>query len=296
MAPEINELFEQAVTHCGELTDAADAALEAVDATAEQARELAERVEEEGKEAREHLRGLVVRLQKAEGAIEGARGDAQGALEGLAGKAAGLKAEVETLLERVKKAAAQLEEQRGRIDDSLDAQTSTTQADFTALAQKAQEVEEEANRRLEEAGRAVVAFRAVVDAARAELAQKKDAWDSALEVLEAGAREQAGAWVAGLQAGLGRQATAMVNAANVMVDRHNDTMDAIKREFAEQAPEELATALEPLQAALGRLGEKAAAREQALSSRAEELHTAMSAHAPALEDLRAVLETTAELA
>jgi DNA repair exonuclease SbcCD ATPase subunit len=295
MAAEINELFELAVTHCGDLTDAADAAMEAVDAAAGQAEELTERVEQEGKEAREHLRELVARLQQAEGAIEGARGSAAGALAGLAGKAAGLKAAVEALLERAQRAAEQVEEQRRRLDDSLDAQTATTQAEFDELARETEQVEKEAIRRLEEAGRAVTAFRATIEAARDALVRKKDAWDTALRALEAGASERAGTWVAGLKAILHRQATAMVNAANVMVDRHNDTMDAIKREFAEEAPQEMPAVLEPLQAALGHVGEEAAAHGEALSARVEELHAAMSSQGPDLDGLRADLDTAAEL-
>lgn len=292
---ELNELFEQAITHCGELTDAADEAMEAIDATSERAREVAERVQEEGKEARDHLRELVSRLEKAEGAIEGARGEAQGALERMAGKANDLKTEVETLLDRVKKAAAQLEEQKARIDDSLDAQMATTQADFNELAQKTQELEAVANERLDRAAEAITAFRSAIDAARAELAQKKDAWATALDHLETRAQEQTSAWVAGLQTLLQRQAAAMVNAANVMVDRHNDTMELIKEEFAEQAPRQLATDLEPLQASVRRLGEDAAARQGALSTRMEELHAQIDTEAPALTDLRRVFEATAEL-
>lgn len=295
MAAEINELFEEGITRCGELADAVDAAMNVIDETADQARELADRVGQEGTEARQHLRDLAARLEKAHDTIEDARRDAEGTLEGLAGKAVDLKTGVHELLERVRKGAAQLEEQRSRLDDSLDVQVATVQGDFGELARKTQELEAEANRRLEQAGEAITAFRSSIDAARAELAQKREGWGTALDRLEASAQEQASDWVGGLQALLGRQANAMVNAANVMVARHNDTMDVIKEEFARQAPQELASALEPLQASLRSLAEEAAAREQALSGRAQELQAAMSGQVPVLADLRAVLETTGEL-
>jgi len=295
MAAEINELFEQGITHCGELTDAADEAMNAVDAAAERARELADRVQQEGGEAREHLRDLTTRLQKAADALEDSRGGAQGALEGLGEKAEALQAEVGDLLERVQKATAPIEEQRGRLDDSLDAQTAATQADVAELAQTTQEVDAEAGRRLEEAGKAIEAFRASIDAARSELAQKRDAWSEALERLEGAAHERANACVAALQELLQRQATAIVDAANVMVDRHNDTMDVIKQAFAEQAPQDLAAAAGPLQAALLGLGEEAIAREQALAARLVELDAAMDAHATPLDALRTALEAAAEL-
>jgi chromosome segregation ATPase len=295
MAAEINQLFEEGVTRCGELTDAADEAMNAVDATAEQARELAERVQEEATEAREHLRDLATRLAKAGDAIGESRGEAQGALEGLAGRAADLRSDVGQLLDRVQKAAAGIEEQRTRLDDSLDAHMTEAQADVTDLARKTQEMEAEAARRLDEAGHAIAAFRATVDAARAELAQKREAWSEALERLEGTAQEQANAFVVGLQSLLQRQGAAIVAAANVMVDRHNDTMDVIKQEFAEEAPQLLSDALEPVQAALRALGEAASAREQSLTSRLAELEAAMESQGPPLDELRTALESAARL-
>jgi DNA repair exonuclease SbcCD ATPase subunit len=295
MAAEINELLEEGITRCAELADAVDAAMDAIDETAGRARDVAERVRDEGTEASEHLRGLVARLEKAESSIEAARREADGSLEGLGSRAVDLKTEVDALLDRVGKAATQIEEQRTRVDDSLEARMTEARADFQDLAQKTQRVEAEANQRLDQAGEAITGFRSAIDAARAELDGKQEAWTTALHRLEESAHEQASAWVAGLQGLLSRQASAMVNAANVMVDRHNETMDVIKHEFAEQSPQELATALEPLQASLRSLAQEATAREQALASRAEELQAALNGQIPVLTDLRAILEATAGL-
>lgn len=295
MTAEINALFEEGIARCGELTDAADEAMDGIDAVGEKARRTAEAVQREGDEARQHLRGLCDRLKGAGDAIDGARDDAAGALQGLAVRATDVKAHVGALLDRVKKAADGLDEQKSRIDDSLNARMATAQGDLTDLARQAQELEEEAGRRLDEADRALAQFRGTIEAARAELAHKQETWRDALDRLEDAAHRHAGAWVTSLQSLLQRQATAMVDAANEMVDRHNDAMGVIKQEFAEQAPQELAASVEPLEQALRGLAEDALARQQAIESRVDELAAAMTSPAAVLDELRAVLAATTEL-
>ena len=295
MAAELNELFEEGITRCGELTDAVDAAMDAIDETTDQAREVAERVLEEGREARQHLRDLALRMDQAEESIGAARKDAEGSVHGLAGRTAELKTELRDLLERVKHAASQLETQKGRLDDSLDAHTATAQGDLAGLTEMTRELDSAASRRLDDAGQAIEGYRTRIEAAQAELAQKREAWMTALDRLATIAHQQTEVWVAGLQKLLQRQSTAMVAAVNVMVDRHNDTMDVIKDEFAVQAPQDAAAALEPLEASLRALGEEGSARLAALESRAGGLEAAMSGPTPILADLRAALEATTEL-
>ena len=74
MNAQINELFEEGITRSGELSDAADEAMNAVDALAKQAEDVAQRVEEEGREACRLMRDTAARLKQAEGEIETARG------------------------------------------------------------------------------------------------------------------------------------------------------------------------------------------------------------------------------
>jgi chromosome segregation ATPase len=295
MAAELNELLEEGITRCGELADAVDAAMDAVDETAEQAKETGERVQQEATEARDHIRDLVGRLEKAEDAMGAARQEAEAALESLSDKGAALRREVGGLVERARDAAAQLEEQRGRIADSLDAQMAATQDGFSRLERKTEELEEEANQILTRASDTISAFRGTLESAQAEFAQKKDAWDGALELLELNAQQQISAWVAGLQGLLQRQASAMVSAANTMVDRHNDAMDVIRREFAGETPQVLAAALELVQTSFRGVAEEAAAREEALTSNVQSLEAAIDGQHPALADLKAALEGVADL-
>jgi chromosome segregation ATPase len=295
MTSEINELFEESVTHCQQLTDTTDGVMNAVDGMTKNAESLTARVEEEGHHASQHLRELVARLEHAEEDLQASRGHAESAQDGLAAKAADVKSEVGSLLERVKKAMADLEAQKGRLDESLESQMSTTRNDFTELAQKTQQVETEAGHHLDEAAAALSAFHSALDAARSEFAHKKEAWDAALASLETHAQEAASAWVQGLHGLLSMQASTMVETANALVDRHNEAMAGLKHRFVEQAPQDLTSALEPLKTALETIREGAATRAQSLSAQAEELGQTAKELVSTIDTVRAGLSATARL-
>jgi DNA repair exonuclease SbcCD ATPase subunit len=295
MAAEINELFEEGITRSRELTDAADGAMDAIDAMAKDADELAQRVEDEAKEASQHLRELVGRLERAEGELETAHGQAEGALESLAGKAAGLKAEAGEWLERAKKSLAEVESRKDGFDGALDAHMASTQQDFQGLAQETQDAQSHAEEQLQEAAQRIAALRTAIENARAEFTQKQQAWSDAVGELETAIQEKADEWVDGLNELLRRQSQALVGAANAMVDRHNDAMDGLKRRFVEQAPQDLAAAIDPLQAALTALGEEAAERGQRLSSEAQQLEEWVAGALPIVTPIQAALDSAAGL-
>jgi len=295
MTSELNELLQEGITRSGQLTDTADEAMDAIDAMVKNAEGLTQRVREEGTEACQHLREVVTRLEQASGELEGVRGKAEGALDGLAGKAADLKAEVGDLLERARRNLTDLDAQKDRLGASVDLQMVEAQSAFTELAHKTQELEAEAARHLDQAGAAIAAFRSGIEAARAEIAEKRHAWATALEGLEAHAREQSDGWTAALQGLLARQTAAMVATANATVARHNQGMRHVKQRFVEQAPQELASALEPVRIAVSTLKESAATRQQGLSSRARELGEAAADALSVIPAIRGNLTSTARL-
>jgi dsDNA-specific endonuclease/ATPase MutS2 len=200
------------------------------------------------------------------------------------------------LLDRIKKSLAELESRREEVASTLTSQMTSAEEDFEELARKTQEVQADAEEGLQKAAQVIAAFRTAVDTARSEFAQKQQAWAAAADGLEAEANEHVQAWTGGLMDLLARQATAMVQAANAMVDHHNDAMDGLKRRFAEQAPQDVGTALEPVEAALGETGQAAEMLEQGITQQAGALGswTADSA-LPGLEDLSAALLAAAAL-
>jgi DNA repair exonuclease SbcCD ATPase subunit len=295
MTSEINQLLEESVTRSAELGDTADEAMTAIDGMVKNAEALTERVREEGSETGRHLHEIAARLEQAGGELEVTRGNADGALDGLAGKAADLKAEIGNLLERVKRNMGELEAQQNRMNESLDGHASSTEAAFKELAEKTHELEAETGRHLEQAGAAISAFRSAVDAARAEFAHQREAWDNALASLETHAHEQADAWTAGLHGLLTRQATTMVETANAMVDHHNGAMDHLRQRFVEQAPHELDSAIEPLRTAIEHLRENAATRQQGFSSHVQELGQSEAEALSVIDGIGAGLTSAARL-
>jgi len=292
---EINELFEEGITRSRELTDAADDAMNAIDEMAKEAEQLAQRVQDEGTEACQHMRDLASRLDRAEGELETARGKAEGALEGLTGKAQDLKTEAGELLERVKKSLDAVESRKDQLDGSLDTETTSAQEDFQELAQKTQEAEAQAEQHLQQAAQAIAAFRTAIDTARAEFAQKQQDWSTAVESVQTAAQEKAEEWVTGLNDLLARQSTALVEAANAMVDHHNNAMEGLKQRFVTQAPEDLSTALDPLEAALKQMGVDAAERGQHLSSEVQELQQWVSQARPDIAPIQDALDSAGRL-
>ena len=295
MTAEINELFEEGITRSRELADAADEAMNAIDALAKQAEQVAQKVEEEGREACQHMRELVSKLEHAEGELDAGRVEAEGALQALSGKAGDLKDEAGDLLQRVKSSLGELESRTSQLDGALDADMTTAQHDFQELAQETHDAEVHLQEQVQQAATAIAALRTAVEDAREELAHKQDAWSTAAQALEATVHEQTAAWAAGLQGLLERQAGAMVEMANSMVDDHNQAMEAIRHRFEDQAPQELTAALQPVEHALEHLGQSAAQHGQALISEATELEQWTQQALPVLETVHAALEAAGGL-
>jgi chromosome segregation ATPase len=295
MTAEINELFEEGITRCRELTDAADEAMDGIDAMAREAEELAQRVQAEAGEACTHMRELAGRMEQAEGAVETARGKADGALEALAARAADLKQEAGELLEKARKSMADVETRKDELDGGLEVHMASTQQDFQELVQATQDAQRQAEEQLQEASQRIAALQSAIEGARSEFAQKQQAWSDAVHELETTVQEKAEEWIEGLNELLQRQSQALVGAGNAMVDQHNDAMDNLKRRFVEQAPQDLATALAPVEAALTALGEEASECGPRLASEAQQLEQWVSGALPIVTPIQAALDAAAGL-
>jgi hypothetical protein len=293
--PVINQLFEEGITRSQELSDAADEAMRAIDGMEKEAEELAQRVDAEAAEARQHIRELVSRLERSEVALEAAGNEARGSLAGLAGKSAELAAEAAELLDRVKASLAELDTRREAVDADLAARMSDAQDDAAELAGRTQAAQTAAEDGLQHVAEALAGFRTAIDAARTELGQKQQAWAAAAADLESQAAARAEAWTTALSDLLERQSTALVEAANSMVGEHNESMNGLRTRFAEQAPEHLAEALSPLEAALGEMGQEAQTLEQTLAGEADRMTQWADTAVPLVDALRTALDAAARM-
>ncbi|MET0552831.1 MAG: hypothetical protein ABW221_07330 [Vicinamibacteria bacterium] len=262
----INDLFEEGITRSRALGDAADEALRGIDEMAQEAAQAAERIEAETGEARQHIRELRARLERAESALDASGHEAETALSGLADRSTELAAEAASLLDRVKSSLAELDARHDRVEQDLDARMETAQHDGTGLADQTAAAQGSVHAALEQAAQALATLRHTVDTERGEHAQKHETWSGAAEALASGAAHQAAAWASGLMDLLERQSTLLTAAANAMVEEHNTAMEAVRERFVRQAPHELVEALAPLEAGLGELGQVAGTCEQILTA------------------------------
>jgi ABC-type transporter Mla subunit MlaD len=285
----MNQLLEEGVTRSRELSDASDEALRAIDGAAREAEELTQRLETGTAEARQHIQEIVSRLERSEAALEAAGNEAEGALAGLSGKAGEVAAAAAELLDRVTKSLVELETQREAAESDLTTRMTGAQDEATELAGKTQAAATAAEEGLEQVAQTLDAFRTAIEAARTELGQKQEAWSAAADELYGQAFAHAEAWTSGLIDLLERQSTAMVEAANGMVDEHNQSMEGIRTRFVEQAPQHVGEALEPLESELAELGQAAQTLEQELSAEAGRLGQWADAAVPLVDGVQAAL-------
>jgi chromosome segregation ATPase len=295
MTAELNELLEEASGQCSALSDDLDDTVQAVKSIVGRAEDVWEAASQGGEETRRRLSDLASRLDEAEGALEEARGEAQGALDDLSSKAESLRTRVGELLEKVNDGLTELQEHEQRVEQDVDSRMQAAATDYTELAQKVQDVKQAIDGDLQEASQAIADFRDAVGQARAALQQKHQEWAQAADDLETEATEQTEAWVNGIQDLLEGQTRAMIDAANKMIERHNQTMELLKQRFAEEAAEEVATAITPLQERLEALVELADTKKGELSARSDDALQRVRAALPVLEQLKTAFGSTEQL-
>jgi DNA repair exonuclease SbcCD ATPase subunit len=195
----------------------------------------------------------------------------------------------------VRKAADEIESRKDELDSGLDAHMASAQQDFQELVQATQEAEQKAAQQLQQAAQRIATLREAIENARSEFAQKHETWGDAVQELENTVQENTDEWIDALNQLLRRQSQALVGAGNTMVDEHNAAMARLKQRFVEQAPEDLAAALDPVEVALTALGEEAAESGPRLSAEARQLEQWALAALPDTAQIQAALELAAAL-
>jgi hypothetical protein len=292
---EMNQLLEETEGQCSALSDELDTTVANVDSMTGKASELAEGALRVGGQIRSRLQALAARLATAETALENARAGAVSDLDALAEQAEAVRTDVGDLLTRVQNGLGELEQQETRLDEGVQQGMGAVGTDFSDLGARVTEAQEALGTQLQEAGQKIAAFGEAVNTARTDMAEKQQAWSEALDTFEQTAQQKTREWVAALQGVLADQTTAMVDLANRMLVKHNDTMELMKSLFETQAAQELAQTIEPVQDSLERLGALAAQRGGELSAKAEESLQKVRTLLPALEEIRSVFEQSGRL-
>ena len=292
---EMNDLLEETEGQCSALSDELDTTIASIDEMTGKASELCEGALRVGGQVRARLQALTARLEAAESAIENARAEAVTDLDALAEQAETVRTDVGDLLTKVQEDLTELQQQQTQLDEGVQEGMGAIGTDFSDLGNRVTEAQEAIGTQLQEAVQRIAAFGEAIDKARGELAEKQVAWSKALDAFEQTAQEKAREWVAAVQGVLAEQTTAMVDLANRMLDKHNETMESMKNRFETEAALQVAASIQPLQDSLEQLKAVADQRRGELSAKAEESLQRVRAALPALEEIRAVFLQSSRL-
>lgn len=292
---ELNELLEEAAVRCGALSDELDDTVSGVRSVVERAGQLWETLSKGGEEARNRFKELLAQIDTAEQGLEQARADAAADLDSLGTKAEAVGQGVRDLLEKVNTGLQELQQHDSQLSQGIDNQVQAVGTDFNDLAGKIQEVQQGVDTQLQQAGQAITDLQTAVGEARNELNEKTNDWTATVDQLETGAQEAARTWTTAIQSLLSDQTTAMLEMANGMLTKHNETMEQLKTKFATEAALQFAAAIEPLRDRLENLVEQAGLRRDELSARSDEALQRVRAAVPVLEQLKTAFETSSRL-
>lgn len=292
---DLNELLEEAATRSNELADEADAAMTAIDDMVSQASDMSSQLETAAQHATSLLRDITALLTKTEADVEQGRSAVASGMQHLAAEAGTLKTHVEQLLASVKNGVAELAQHDAQSAAALDQVAQSFDGEVKELGQTQQELADAVEQDLQDASEAIAAFRTAVDEARAEYVHKQDEWRAAVDALEVGAQEQARFFTEGLDRLLAGHARALLDAANHLIERHNETMDHVGTRLGEESPRALEEALGPLTGVLETVVEQATNSKDQISARAAELLQEVRAALPQLEALQAAFQATEAL-
>lgn len=187
---QMNELLEQAVGECENLTKETDTLIEVVGQVIGGAGELASRVEEEGVQTSKNLVELAAMLSYGENGLKSRAENARSQMDSLQKRAEEVESKVQGMLEGVEQSLKELAEQKSRLSSSLRSAHDKAEDDLEKLAVAVKELEDAAVKQLAEAEKTIDTFKADVDTIREAFHDKKDEIKDAIEALENRHRER----------------------------------------------------------------------------------------------------------
>lgn len=295
---QLNELFEEAIGRCEELSDDAQAAGDAIEEMVDSAEDLADRLVSEAEEARQALQRLKSGLEQGEEGIEAAVDGAKSGLDGLASRAGEVQSAVGDAIARVKDGLAGLEALREELRGRLEQHGQDSAEDVEQLGQRVSQLQEQISTRLEEASQAVQELTEAVGTAREQWAERRDALMEAIDGLEKGSREATEKYAAEIEDILDSQRVEVLVrtlANEMLIGKHNEAIDALGQRFEEEVPGGLPDRLQPLAAALAELKDLCAQHQTALQQRAEDVRGRVDNAAEALQRIAPALESAQQV-
>lgn len=295
---EMNELLEEAIERCGELSEDCTDAAANIDNLVERGGELADAIDSAGEETRQHLEDLTAKLDEAEDKLGEAGQEAKGSLDALVARAGELEGTVGELLEKVKSGLAELEAKEKEFDGRLEEQMDAAGEDVNQLGQRMSDLGETISKNLEAAGEAIQEFTDAVDTARQEWAEKKGLLLGAMDDVEDAVREQTGKYCEEIEELLDNErAEVLVQrlANEMLIAKHNAALDVLEQRFEQEPKDQAASAMEPLLDALQELERLCGEHEKALGEESAKIRDKVSEAVQIVEAVRPVLQSAERL-
>ena len=292
----LNELFEETITRCSELTQNADTLQSTLQGLLQRAHDLDATLASEAEETHGIYQTVGARLEAAEGRLEAAVSTALSGMEDVRGSAGTLLQRVTTLLETARAATAQIETERERLAAALDERTQSTTGAIQELTARVKQLEADAQADLEKGSAAVQEFRDAVEAARDAFETGKQGVLDALDGLEGFAREQTAAVIEAVNKGSQSASEMRVALANTMLKEHNEAVGVVLDRVADETSGHVEEALTPLAAALEELTRLCEASEEPLRAPVEQALAKVQIALELAQRIRPVLEPAPAIA
>lgn len=284
----INDLFQEAIRRCGELSGEMDKASATVESLLSRAEALGATLAGKGDEAHRRLHELTARLAEAEQELHSDGQQARSRLGELGRRAADLQGGVGELLQHVQLAMGDLAARRAELEGLLENRAEAAGLNLDALGQRIHELEESIARGLEQANAALQSFSGAVKDAREDWQDHLGDFQGELDRLEDTAVEQARSYVAAVESTFSEGIEVLVEelANDMLIEPHDQAIERLLRKFTEEAKGQVAEALAPVRQAMEALAELGSEEQDTLQQDAAEVLKRVEAVLDRMERMR----------
>lgn len=287
---DINALFAQATDEADAFAEEGARAHHSVDQVVRLAAALSDAVEAGAAEARDRLQLLSTRLLEGEQDLVRENGAALGALTSLRAAASEVHGKVDRYLTVVHAQLAELRDEKDRLREEMHQQGEAVQEHAVRYAEHVRDVEASSRARLEAARQAVASFRAMVDASRGGLYERREVLLATLKQMEMDGRQRLDYVVQaydGVAALVQDQVAELQATLRALTDQ---AVAGLGRRLSQDAVESLEKAADPLRDAISDLERFCRDSRKACGERLQEITGQVEDITGVLERLRQPLE------
>jgi hypothetical protein len=252
----IDDLLQQAVRGCGELSGEMERAEGSLDGLLARSQAVGAAVANRTGEARRQLQDLTARLASAERAVHDDGQQTRRVLVDLGQEGRHLEERAGALMRSVRAGLAEMEARRAELEAQQRTRVESSDASAAAITTSIAELEAAVDAGLQEASTAIASFRGELDRAREGWRAQVDAVDAELGRATDATRAQARVYVAAIEGDLEQDIAALAHEVphDLVIGPHNQAIAGLTQKLTEEAKAELAEALDPVRQALEDLG------------------------------------------